>query len=754
MSAPTSFSLPVLSANGESLAPAVGDPTPAPNLSGSPFDREYWTSINEKVNGYTHDEIGPEFPQGADELNGVGRRDFVKLMGASLAFAGVTGCTSPTREKILPYNHKPPEVTPGNALHYATAFTVDGHATGLLVTAFEGRPTKVEGNPDHPTTLGASGIAEQASLLQLYDPSRARLIKRQGLNASRTSLRDALGQKGRAFAQKGGAGLSFLLEPTSSPQLIAQKAALQERFPRAKLYTYAPAFSQAYEGTKLAFGAPLQAQWDLKRADVIVSLDSDFLEARGENIALARAFADRRVPPAPMNRLYVAESRLSVTGMSADHRLRAKPSQLHPLALALGAAVGKRTGSDALNRLAGTVRGAGLDAKQTTWVEAVADDLVKARSAGVILPGARLEPATQAVVHAINVALGSTAARFKKPVIDDVSAGPSSLKALTDAIRAGSVDTLIITAVNPAYAGFADVDFAGLLQKVPLSVYHCLFEDETAPLCSWVVPATHTLESWGDTRASDGTVSLVQPLITPLFGGLTQAQLFSLLLGEKDDKELSPYDQLRAHWRGVRGDSGFERAWENWLATGIVDEPVTGFEAPALDGAAVANAATRVKAGGEGLELTFVTDYKVYDGRFSNNPWLQELPDPVTKITWDNALLMSTATANRLSLELNDVVALTVRGKSIELPVYILPGHADDALTVSLGYGREGSERIARLIGASAYALRHSDSPWWETGVTVSKVKRSHKLAITQEHWKMTAGPDDPRPKPALETTL
>ncbi len=713
-------------------------PDDAPAASGSPFDRRYWTSLEERLHP---PEAAPEFPPGAEDLDGgLGRRDLMKLLGASLAFAGVTGCTRPPAEKILPYGKKPPEVTPGNPLHYATAFCLEGHATGLLATCFEGRPTLVAGNPDHPSSLGAAGVFEQASLLQLYDPARARLLKRRGVPTAPSALEETLAERGRALEAKQGEGLYLLVEPTASPTLLAQRARLLRRFPKARVFAYGPAFPAAvYEGTRAAFGQPLQPQWDLTRAEVIVSLDCDFLEARGEQLALARAFADRRVPPGPMNRLYLAEARLSVTGMSADHRLPTRQSGLHGLALALAHAVGRRLKVASLSGARGPE---GLSPAAVKWVEAAAEDLVRAGSGAVVMPGPRLMPATHVVLHAVNAALGAhgTTVRFTRPALGapDVDAGPGALQALAAQLRAGAVDTLLITAANPAYARFADVALGDLLEKVPLSVYHCLFEDETAPRCTWVVPAAHPLESWGDARAADGTASILQPLILPLFGGVTASQLFALLLPEP---KASPYEQVRAHWRAQAGGPDFERRWESWLARGVVQEPPAESVTPAVDEAAVARALAEDSAGGPDLELAFAPDYKVYDGRFANNGWLQELPDPVTKLTWDNALLMSEATARGLGVKTHDLVSLTARGHSVEVPVYVLPGHADGTVTLPLGYGRLGTEKVARQVGTNAYSLRHSDAPWLEPGVQVVPLGREHRLAVTQEHWRMEGRP-------------
>ncbi len=705
----------------------------------SPFDRTYWTSLEEGLG----EERGPEFPPGADALDGVGRRELLKLLGASLAFAGVTGCTSPVAEKILPYVRKPPEVTPGNPLHYATALTLDGLATGLLATCYEGRPTKLEGNPDHPASLGAAGPFEQASLLQLYDPHRARLVKRRGLPAAPSALREALSAKARALQAKGGAGLALLLEPCGSPQLTAQRARLAQRFPQARFFWWSPAAGNTYEGTRRAFGEPLQPDWSLDGAKVLVSLDEDFLEARGAQLAHARAFSKGRVPGADgMNRLYVAEARLSITGMSADHRLAVRQSGLHRLAVALAAEVGRRTGSALLQ---GAAMPTGLSEAEAAWVAAAAEDLVAAGAAARVLPGRRVDVATHVVAHALNAALG-TGVRYHPPALQETRAGPGQLQALATALRAGEVDTLLVTASNPVYAAGAGLELGPLLERASLSVYHCLYEDETAPHCGWVVPAAHPLESWGDARAQDGTASIVQPLLAPLFGGLTASQLLAMLLGEPD---ASPHELVRAHWRQGRAQD-FERRWEGWLARGVVDEPPPPDRAAAPDAAAVAQAlsAAEPAAATGTLELAFVHDYKVYDGRFANNGWLQELPDPVTKLTWDNALLVSPGTAAALGVKTRDVVELRARGSALEVPVYVQPGHADGTVTLPLGYGREGTEKVARHVGVNAYRLRPADAPWLVRGVEVRRTGREAPLAVTQEHWRMEGRPI------ALDSTL
>jgi Fe-S-cluster-containing dehydrogenase component len=706
--------LPILGEAGEQPAPP----------------RTLWRSLAERERGLAAEG---EFPPGASEIGGTSRREFVQLLGASMAFAGAAGCLKLPPEQILPYTRQPEEIVPGRPLHYATASTLGGRATGLLVTAFEGRATKVEGNPEHPSSLGATGLWEQASILQLYDPNRAAVLQEKNRPRSWREFLAAQHDRANALrARNGGAGLRFLLEPGSSPLIGELRARIQKLFPNAQFRSYSAISDDgALQGARLAFGSAVETRFDLSKARVIACLDADPLHPWPGSIPAMRAWADKREPGPLMNRLYAVECALSVTGMNADHRLRIRPSQLLPVALALVARLG--AGGGLLAPFAALGTKARLEPGQQRFVDALARDLSRAGRQGVVLAGPRSPALVHALTHAINSSLSSEAVRHQKPLLHDAETGTAGLRELAAEIRSGAVDTLIVTASNPVHTAPYDLNLANAFDAVPNSIYRGLYQDETSRRCTWFIPATHPLEEWGDSRAHDGTVTFLQPLVQPLFNGITEAQVLAAFLGEGDR---SPYAQLRDYWRSARADA--EEAWEKWISDGFIQGTASAPESPQLRADAVLAAARAARLElAAGLELNVVPDYRLFDGRFANNVWLQETPDPVTKLTWDNAAVLSPKTARELGLETRDLVDLGLHGPPVHAAVLVLPGHADGAITVALGYGRSGSELNAAGVGFDVAPLRRADAPWGGRGLTVTKLGRRHPLAITQEHWSM-----------------
>jgi molybdopterin-containing oxidoreductase family iron-sulfur binding subunit len=678
-------------------------------------------------------ELGPESPEGTS------RRDLLQLLGASAALATLGGCLKPPDEKILPYTKQPPEVTPGNPRHYATCSTLDGRATGVLVTSNEGRPTHVQGSPEHPSSAGAVGILEQASLLSLYDPQRLKVVLYRNDPRSWRDFLGAMAVKARVLRERKGEGLRFLMEPTSSPLVGRLRQRLIETYPRARFSAWsAIPLQQIHDGAQLAFGAAYETRIDLSKASVIASLDADLLAALPGNLRTIKDWAAKRVPSAgPMARLYAVETNLSVTGMNADHRLRLKPSQIQRFGLAL---LGRLAGRvPALSRYAPLAERFPLQGQGAKFAEALARDLVRGGSGALVAVGARQPPVLHAVAHAIHAALGSAAASQARPVLHDMDAGPRALRVLAEEMRKGVVDTMVITAWNPVYGATFDLNFGKALSQVNTSVYRSLYLDETADRAGWVLPAAHPLESWGDARAHDGTVTFQQPLISPLYAGMGEAEVLAAFLGEGDR---TAWTQLRDFWAASAPDPAlFELTWEKWIADGFVEGSSLKAETPAIRHDAILAAAQAVKAPAEaapGFEVNVVPDYKVYDGRLANNGWLQELPDPVTKLTWENAALLSPADAARLGLKQGDMVDLGLHGPPAHAPVMIAPGHADGAVTVAMGYGRRSrGEQLCAGLGFDTATLRHSNAPWFAPGLTLIPVGKKTKLAQTQEHHSM-----------------
>ena len=739
--------------------PLLTDPART-DVPDEPEPARAWRSLEEWHAGGPGDEaVSREHPPGAMlPPEGVARRTFLQMAAASLAAAGFSGCFRQPPEKILPYSTPPEGLTPGVPLHFATGLEWNGRTVGLVVESHEGRPTKVEGNPLHPASLGAAGVFEQAALLGLYDPARAKTARLQGTEAAWSTVRDALRE--RAEREDAGAGLRFLVEPTGSPLVQALYARIQQRFPQARIIPCGVSVADGRrEGTRLAYGRALDVVHDVGRA-VVVAVDDDFLATtQPGNLRAARDFVNARKPEA-MNRLWVAESTLTITGGFADERLRMRPSQGVALMLALAEAVGKESGGSTLASGLASLRvpPTALTDAQRAWVRGAARDLLAHRGQGRVTVGPRQPPLVHELAFAMDEALGNAPQLLEPVAFPD--GDPEALSSLSGEMFQGRVDTLIITAWNPAWTAMVESDFTRQLERVPFRLYHGLHEDETAALCPTFVPATHPFESWRDGRAPDGTASVLQPLIAPLFpGAVSEVELLSVFAGVESQ---SPYDLLKSLWRErVGSPPDFEARWETWLADGVIPgtqasparavleegavlrdaREVAGLELGRVIGDAPdrrADArASHLNESPTGLELALVLDSRLYDGRFAGNAWLQELPDPVTKLTWDNAALLSPATARALKLEKGDVARIELLDRAVEVPVLVLPGQPDDTVTLALGHGRERVGPVGQGVGVNANALRLPYWPWGGTSVNITRTGRHHALALTQEHWSM-----------------
>jgi len=711
--------------------------------------RTYWKSLEELAGAPQFLEfLHREFPEQASSFDDPeGRRGFLKVMGASLALAGLTGCTRQPEEKIVPYVKPPEEIVPGRPLFFATAVTDGGYAKGVLVESHMGRPTKIEGNPDHPASLGATDVFGQASVLDLYDPDRSQTLTYLGeirpWGSFLAAVKAALGAQRAAR----GAGLRILTDTVTSPTLAGQIQDLLAANPGARWHAYDPAGSDsARTATSQAVGTPSEVLYDLDKADVILCLDADFIGSGPANLRLIRAFASRRrlggeQSAAGMNRLYVAESSPSLTGAQADHRLPLRASEVEALAQAVASAAG--AGSSASS------------SPHAGWAAAVAKDLQAHAGRSVVMAGPWQPPSVHALVHGINQKLGNVGQTVNYAASADARPMDqmASLRELAAAMDAGQVQALLILGGNPVYDAPADLEFARRMDKVPLRIHSGLYEDETAERCHWHVPAAHALEAWSDARAFDGTVTIVQPLIAPLYAGCKSAH--EVVAAFTDRPERSGYDIVRDYWKsqGVLGTD--EKAWQRALHDGVLAAPA----ASAVKSAAPATIASMPGAAppppaspAEGYEIVFRPDASVRDGRFANNGWLQELPRPLSKLTWDNAALMSPRTGQALGISIEstslgnytDVVELRYRGRTVKAPAWIVPGHPDGTVTVHLGYGRTRAGRVGSGVGFNAYALRTSDAPWFGGGLQVKKTGERHLLACTQDHWSME-GRNPPR---------
>jgi MoCo/4Fe-4S cofactor protein with predicted Tat translocation signal len=691
--------------------------------------RDYWRSLDElAATPEFQDLLEREFPRQAvgwseDENPDEGRRNFLKLMGASLALAGMTACTRQPTEHIMPYVRQPEDLIPGRPLFFATAVTLNGVANGVLVESHEGRPTKIEGNPEHPATLGACDAYSQAAVLQLYDPDRSQALAYNGeirsWGAFTGALRDALAQQ----KAKNGAGIRILTETVTSPSMADQLRVIQKLYPGLKWHQWDPAGPHSARAAAMqAFGQPVNTYYDFTNANVVVSLDADFLASGPASLRYARQFARRRRVDAPsdtMNRLYVVEPMPTPTGTKADHRLALRAGDIEEfawaLAISLGIAQGPKTGEN-------------HDIYK--WLGPIARDLESNKGTSIVIPGEQQPP----IVHALAAIMNEKLGNLGKTVFhtDPIEANPvdqlASLQDLVKDLDAGAVEVLIVIGGNPAFTAPVEFGMRDRLKKAKLRIRLGLYADETSQVCQWQVPETHFLETWGDARAFDGTVTIQQPLIQPLYGGRSAMQL---LQSFTEEPEKTPYAIVKDYWKGQHPGAEFEAWWRRAVHDGVVPGTALPVKTVTVRGEALTARVGPRHLGGK-LEVIFRPDPTIYDGRFANSGWLQELPKPITKLTWDNAAFLSPATAHRLGVQKGDLLKLTYEGRSLDAPVFIQPGHVNGAATLHLGYGRTHAGRAGTGMGFNPYGLRTAKALWQDVGMDAVKAGGTYEFADTQ----------------------
>jgi MoCo/4Fe-4S cofactor protein with predicted Tat translocation signal len=727
--------------------------------------QQFWRSLEEVAETDEFREyIHREFPSQASEFTDpVTRRTFLKVMGASLALAGVTGCSprQPT-EKIFPYVRKPDGLVYGEPMFFATAMPFGGYGMGLLVESQMGRPVKVEGNPEHPASLGATDVFAQASVLTVYDPDRSQNVMRMGRPNVWDNFLQMIQEERERRRGNGGAGLRILTETVTSPTLLAQLDALRIQFPNVRVHRYEPVgLDGARAGAALMYGAGREPVYHFDRADVVLSLDADFLASGPGRLRYARELIGRRRVSdgqTTMSRLYVVEPAPSITGSIADHRLPVRAGEIELFARAVAQGLGVQAGA-----------GTGLNPEQTRWVGAVVADLQAHRGTSLVVPGDYQPPIVHALAHAMNQSLGNVGTSLTlQPVVEaNPEGGIESLRALVDDMNAGNVDMLIMLGGNPVFNAPVDFEFLPALERVKLRVHLSPYQDETSAYCHWHVPEAHYLESWGDIRAYDGTATILQPLIAPMYDGHSAHEVLGALLGQPGR---SAYEIVREYWTGQDLEGDFDEVWQKALNDGVIALPAADpaapaqavpggpapgqpqATAPAAGGQAGQGAqpATPPPAGGaanpaifaqpapqsspDSFEIVFRPDPMLWDGRFANNGWLQEIAKPLTKLSWDNAALVSVATAQRLGVTNGNVVDLRYQGRAVAAPIWIVPGHADNSVTVYLGHGRNRAGRVGNGVGFNAYAIRPSATPWSGSGLEVVKTGNTHPLATTELH--------------------
>jgi len=679
-------------------------------------------------------------PGASDSPTGTNRRHFMQLLGASMAMAGLVACRRPV-EYIMPFSDRPEELIPGIALNYATAMNFRGVARPLLAKSYDGRPIKLEGNSDHPNASGSSGVFDQASLLQLYDPDRSQNILHNGSNASWQDILNLLQQ-----AQTGNRRIAILAAPDSSPTRARLRTQLQNQFPTLDWIDYrSEGDDNETLGLQMAYGLPLRQAYDFQNSEIIVSLDADFLGTTARNgnwnthsFAQGRKLNDR---DDQMSRLYVLESTYTSTGTMADHRMRMRSDQITDFAGQLATALGIYSGSN-----------------PDPFASEIIRELQNSNGQCIIVAGETQPPEIHALCAVMNHALGAIGTTISILDLEQLPQNPQSqtLPALVEDMKAGQVDVLLMLGVNPVYDAPPVLEFQTALERVSDSIHLGLHVDETARNSTWHIPLTHFLEAWGDARSWDGTLTPVQPLIAPLYDDARSE--IEILHALSAGQMVRGYDLVRQTWMPVLGDEDFETQWRGVLHQGYLEG--TGYESvtaePSFEG--------QLTDTHRGLELILRLDSTLLDGSYANNAWCQELPDPITKIVWDNVVVMSPKTAADYGLicryskgrYISDVVRITANGQQVELPIWILPGHADDTISVNLGYGREISttrpERttpfwdkddetdvyakgtLAAGVGTNVSLLRDGFSQSVIPDVELTATGRQWTIVTTQDH--------------------
>ncbi|MGH9327945.1 MAG: TAT-variant-translocated molybdopterin oxidoreductase [Terriglobia bacterium] len=727
---------------------------------------KFWRGLEEvaeteEYQQYASNEFAPD---SQPSRGGINRRDALKLMGASAALAGLTACTKMPVEKMVPYVNAPEGVVPDRPLFYASTMPWQGVGQGVLAWSFMGRPTKIEGNNEHPGSLGRANIFMQASVLDLYDPDRSQVLMHNGFVGDWSDFLVEVDELRAAHLRNKGEGLRFLTGTVTSPALGDQLQDLLKQFPQAQWHQWEPIHrDNAREGARTAFGEYVETVYRFDQAEVVVSLDADFLVTHPASVRYAWDFANARRATGPdsrMNRLYVVEPTPTVTGVQAEHRLRLRSSQVEALARVLAGQLGVKA------------QGMGqpsLSDVPSEWIQALVRDLQAHKGSSIIIAGDGQPPVVHALAHAMNAALGNVGKTviYTEPIELSPTSQVQSFRELVSDMEAGKVQTVLILSNNPAYNAPADVPFAAGLKKVRQRIYLGLYEDETSILCNWHVPAAHYLEAWGDFRAYDGTVSTAQPLISPLYDGKSAYGLLTLFQGLPGR---TGHTVVHDYWQSQNPKltpEQFDVEWQTWIEKGLIGGTARPPKQVALAKNLDFNAASPA-ADPSSLEIVFIPDPSIWDGTYANNGWLQELPNPISKLTWDNAVMVSPATAERLKQAkmvsraeqmalgkgeagkwynfgatkhiTSEVMELNFQGRKVVGPLMIVPGQADDCVVVSLGYGRSRAGRIGTGPGFNAYTLRTSANPWFGQGLDVYRTGRNYRLVVTQHHHLVGSG--------------
>jgi molybdopterin-containing oxidoreductase family iron-sulfur binding subunit len=671
----------------------------------------FWRTLEEAAETEDLTEyVEQEFPGLSGQIpQGIDRRNLLKVMGASLAMAGAAACTKLPKETIVPYVRQPDNIIPGEPMFFATAHTMGGYARGVLVESNMNRPTKVEGNPDHPASLGSTTIFEQGSLLNLYDPDRSESVLNRGSLSTWGAFTGKLSEQAQSIGSRKGEGLAILSGATTSPTLISQMNALTAQWPSAKWYTYEPSVNPAIaSAAKKIAGRSAVITYDFSQAAVVLSLESDFLNNGPECLKYARQFSAKRAVDTGIVpvRYYQVESSPTVSGSIADHRFTVKSNAVAPIAYQMAKALG--------------VAAPDVTGTAPAWLSAVAEDLSSHKGHCIVVPGEFQPESVHLAAYAMNAALGNVGTTVK--VLESFAPDTHTLEDLTADLNGGHVEVLIIFGSNPVYDAPASLDFLTAMRKPPLVVRLGQYFDETSRWSHWHVPAVHYLESWSDTRAFDGTATIIQPLVEPLYKGKSAHELLSTLLGKPD---ATPHDLVKGYWQTV-SPNDFDAFWKTSLHNGVV----AGTAASIVNGTAPPLPPLTSPEAGE-WEVTFRPDPTIGDGSFANNGWLQELPKPQTKTTWDNLIFIRLSDAEKLKVQKDDLLTVSVKGKSVTCPVWLTANQAEGSVAIFFGYGRTASGRVGNKIGYSAYEIQDAATPFVAAG-TLAKAPGSYSIANSQ----------------------
>jgi molybdopterin-containing oxidoreductase family iron-sulfur binding subunit len=708
--------------------------------------KEYWRSLDQLADTPEfRNFLEREFPEGASEIkNQLTRRHFLSLMGASIALAGLSACRRPV-EKIIPYVKAPERIIPGIPQYYATTMPLGTSAYGVVVESHEGRPTKIEGNEQHPSSLGKSNTQMQASILNLYDPDRSQRSVHNGNEKDWSEFVVFWKKLYQEYKANQGEGLAILTDTFSSLSLSHLMEDFKTQFPKSDLACYAPVSQEnILQGMVLATGKEYLPVYHYDKAAVILSLDADFLLTENENVTNTKNFTQaRRVNTTTdkMNRLYSVESSYSITGAMADHRLPLSNSEIPGFVATLAKEITKLGIPISVSSGIHVQGDTKIDQK---WIAAVAKDLVRNRNMGLVVAGSRQSALVHALVYVINSALGNVGQSITYRDTKDLNESKmDSLTNLVERMAGGKISTLVMLGGNPVYNAPTDINFREALEKVSNSIHLSPYRDETSHTTTWHIPQSHYLESWGDCRSADGTLSLIQPLIAPLFESHDTVEVLSLLATGTEQKS---YDVVRGIWEHYIPSGDFDQNWRQILHDGVLAGSKMSTVFPSMNGGVLGdhlrqNPVWSNIPNQDNFEISFQISPAVHDGRFANNGWLQELPDTVTKLSWDNAALMSHKTAEHLGVKNEDVVVLNLQGGELVVPVWILPGQAHFTVSLALGYGRSAVGRVGNGVGANAFLLRTMESLNFDLGLLVRKTRDTYPLASTQDHGSMEGRP-------------